>query len=66
MFNEICINEEMLPIYIYIYIYINNIVMWFAIFIAKECSMLIVDTGFRALGDCHFLAYATRSDDYSL
>ena len=22
MFNEICINEEMLPIYIYIYIYI--------------------------------------------
>ena len=26
MFNEICINEEMLPIYIYIYIYIimNN------------------------------------------
>ena len=21
MFNEICINEEMLPIYIYIYIY---------------------------------------------
>ena len=23
MFNEICINEEMLPIYIYIYIYIN-------------------------------------------
>ena len=25
MFNEICINEEMLPIYIYIYIYIYNI-----------------------------------------
>ena len=24
MFNEICINEEMLPIYIYIYIYIYN------------------------------------------
>ena len=24
MFNEICINEEMLPKYIYIYIYINN------------------------------------------
>ena len=23
MFNEICINEEMLPIYIYIYIYIG-------------------------------------------
>ena len=25
MFNEICINEEMLPIYIYIYIYICSI-----------------------------------------
>ena len=24
MFNEICINEEMLPIYIYIYIYIER------------------------------------------
>ena len=24
MFNEICINEEMLPIYIYIYIYIYS------------------------------------------
>ena len=27
MFNEICINEEMLPIYIYIYIYIDYIVI---------------------------------------
>ena len=25
MFNEICIGEEMLPIYIYIYIYIQGI-----------------------------------------
>ena len=26
MFNEICINEEMLPKYIYIYIYILTVV----------------------------------------
>ena len=26
MFNEICINEEMLPIYIYIYIYMFLII----------------------------------------
>ena len=40
LFNEICITEEMLPIYIYIYIYITQ---------------ENVDIKSMALGDCHFV-----------
>ena len=45
MFNEICINEEMLPkytyIYIYIYIYIYNIYIYIYIYVCVCVSVCI-------------------------
>ena len=40
MFNEICINEEMLPIYIYIYIYVNKL--------ADSCLGWLIGTLFKS------------------
>ena len=37
MFNEICINEEMLPKYIYIYIYIYIFAVYICIYTIYIC-----------------------------
>ena len=40
IFNEICINEEMLPIYIYIYIYIIQITFYSHAYDIHFCMFL--------------------------
>ena len=40
MFNEICINEEMLPIYIYIYIYIYICILFLVLYQFFEAQFL--------------------------
>ena len=54
MFNEICINEEMLPIYIYIYIYIDSLYIYISIpiYIIYLVESIVVSGCFKYMNVC--------------